>query len=628
MVGRTCDEFLDVIQYATEYFELYKDVRLVIYIHNLSFEFQAFRKLFSWSKVFALKERKPLQCITTEGIEFRCSYLLSGYSLNSLGRNLTKYNVKKLTGELDYDLPRSPITPLTENEINYCLNDVYVVMAYIQETMDRMGNITKIPLTKTGYVRKYCRDSCLYVDKSHREGLEKYRYYRNLMKSLTMTKEEYKMLKEAFQGGFTHANPYFSRGIFKDVKSYDFTSSYPAVMIAEKFPMSKGEWFAVKSEKDLKDSLNYYCCVFDVKFDNISPKVDYENYISVSHCRNLIGEKTNNGRIVKADHLETTITELDFQIIVSCYEWDSMKVGGMIRYKKDYLPTDFVKAILKLYVDKTKLKGVKGEEINYLLAKEQLNSCYGMCVTDVCRDEITYEKNEWGKEEVIVNDNIEKYNKSVKRFLSYAWGVWVTAYARVNLFTGIHAFKDDYIYSDTDSLKVINYEEHQNYIDWYNKNIIRKLETACRYHGINIEDIAPKNKFGEKKPLGVWTDEGVYSRFKTLGAKRYITEMNGEISLTVAGLGKKEAIKYMKEKFGDDIFKAFDVGLYIPAGHTGKLTHTYIDNAVDGIMVDHKLCRYHFHEESGTHLEPADYDLSLSREYLDFLMGVQLEDGY
>ena len=180
MVGRTWDEFLDVMQYATEYFELYKDVRLVIYVHNLSFEFQAFRKLFSWEKVFALKERKPIQCITTEGIEFRCSYLLSGYSLNSLGKNLTKYNVKKLTGELDYDLPRSPITPLTENEINYCLNDVYVVMAYIQETMDRMGNITKIPLTKTGYVRKYCRDSCLYVDKSHREGLEKYRYYRKI----------------------------------------------------------------------------------------------------------------------------------------------------------------------------------------------------------------------------------------------------------------------------------------------------------------------------------------------------------------------------------------------------------------------------------------------------------------
>ncbi|MEM1506600.1 hypothetical protein RG959_25010, partial [Domibacillus sp. 8LH] len=73
---------------------------------------------------------------------------------------------------------------------------------------------------------------------------------------------------------------------------------------------------------------------------------------------------------------------------------------------------------------------------------------------------------EWGFEKVDVNEEIEKYNSSRKRFLYYAWGIWVTAYARRNLWTGILAVGNDYIYSDTDSLKVLNYEKHEPYIEW------------------------------------------------------------------------------------------------------------------------------------------------------------------
>ena len=46
---------------------------------------------------------------------------------------------------------------------------------------------------------------------------------------------------------------------------------------------------------------------------------------------------------------------------------------------------DFVKLILKLYSDKTTLKGVPGQEEYYLQSKKLLNSCYGMCATNIYR---------------------------------------------------------------------------------------------------------------------------------------------------------------------------------------------------------------------------------------------------
>ncbi len=623
IIGRTWEEFKKVYDKLVNHFQTYENRRLIIYVHNLSFEFQAFRKHFDWGKIFALEKRKPVQAITLQGIEFRCSYLLSGYGLARLDKQLQKYKVNKLVGDLDYSKIRHSKTPLTKQELQYCINDVLVVMAYIQELIERDGDITKLPLTKTGYVRNYCRSKCLYADKTHRKDTTKYKKYRELMKKLTITPEEYGMLKDAFMGGFTHANPYYSMGVFHNVKSYDFTSSYPTVMISEKFPMSKGEYVKIKDKEDFNQNILNYCCVFDVEFIGLRPIITYENYLSVSHCRRLKNSVENNGRIVSADSLETTITELDFFIINKFYAWEEIRVGKFIRYKKGYLPTDFVKAILDLYVTKTELKDVEGKEQEYLVSKENLNSCYGMTVTDICRDEIVYE-DIWGSEQPDTEKAIEKYNSSVKRFLSYAWGVWVTAYARYNLFTGICEFKEDYIYSDTDSIKCQNYENHMDYINGYNNMIIKKLERALEHHKIDKSLIRPKNKYGKEKPLGVWTDEGVYTRFKTLGAKRYMTEdENGRISITVAGLNKNVATPYLIKTYGDKVFENFNDNLTVPADYTGKMTHTYIDEYVEGYVVDYLGNEEYFYEESGTHLENCEYSLSIIQKYLDYILSIK-----
>lgn len=630
IIGRYYAELKIILKRIVEHFELTLDRRMIFYIHNLSYEFQWFSKHFDWDKVFSIEERKPLFAVTTDGIEFRCSYLLSGYSLAKVGDNLTKYKVSKMVGDLDYSLIRTPKTPLTDKELGYILNDGLVVMSYIQEQIEsHYNNITLLPLTKTGEVRNLCRKRCLYSGHHHKDAT-KYKRYATLMKNIPVVDiNEYNQLKRAFHGGFTHASGFYVNTTKENVASFDFTSSYPSVMVAEKFPMSRGEEIEITSEQEFNKNLRLYCCLFDIELFDIEPKLLYDHPISYSKCVEAIEPHIDNGRLISAKRILLTVTEQDYYVIRDFYKWSKITIRNFRRYRKGYLPKDFVLTILNLYKNKTTLKGVKGKEAEYMVSKENLNSCFGMCVTDICRDTIEYVDDVWSTKENTEDDlqkALIKYNNNKRRFLCYQWGVWVTAYAQRNLFTGIKEFGYDYIYSDTDSLKVMNKDKHMDYINSYNRDIQMKLRDALFYRDIDLSYLNPKTIKGEIKPLGVWDYEETYKKFKTLGAKRYMVQKeDGEYSLTVSGLNKKIVIPYMLKTYGDRIMDEFKDGLYIPKGQTGKNIHTYIDEETDGYVTDYLGKEYHYHELSSIHMEPCDYELSLTREFLDFIMEIQLK---
>lgn len=613
ILGRTWSEFISCYNKLISYFDLAENKRLIIFIQNLAYEFQFMAHRFEWDKVFALDERKPLYAVTQEYVEFRCSYQLSGFSLAKIGENLQRYKINKLVGELDYDLIRHTETPLTDSEWKYLVNDVQVVVAYIQETIENDGGIHKIPLTKTGYVRTFCRESC-YKDKN----------YRTLMNSLTLEFDEYKQLKRAFAGGFTHANWQKVGQTIEDMDSFDFTSSYPYTMVSEKFPMSKSvKVQSLSGMEEFEHYLKHFCCLFDVEFTMLDGWDAPDHILSKSKCIICENPVLNNGRVISADRVVTTMTEVDFEAFKRFYKWESIRVKNLRIYDKQYLPTVFVQAILKMYEDKTVLKDVEGKEVEYLKSKGMVNSAYGMCVTDIIRDEDTF-TTEWISNKPDGEKAIEKYNKNKKRFLFYPWGIWVTAYARRNLFTGILEFDDDYVYSDTDSIKVTNADNHREYLNKYNETVKKKLKRACMHHNLPLEMTAPKTIKGIEKPLGVWDDDGHYTRFKTLGAKRYMTEKNGKINITVAGLNKVNAVPFMCEesrRTGIDMFDMFTDDLYIPPEHTGKNIHTYNDTEFYGEITDYLGNKAEVHEYSSIHLSPAEYHLGMEVEFLKLIVG-------
>ena len=466
--GRTWEEFVIFIASVATILKTNNKLKLYCYVHNLAYDFQFFRKWFKWEKVFLLDKNVPVYALSTLGIEFRCSYKLSNRSLAAVGNELQKYKVKKLLGDLDYSLVRTSKTLLTEKEWGYIENDIRVVLAYIQEKIEHEG-IMNIPLTNTGYVRNRCREECF----------KNYKKYTSIIQQLSLEPEEYLQLRAAFAGGFTHGNSYMRGWTFHDVASYDFTSSYPAVMLYEKYPMSKGEKAnEVKTIEDVKRYSKNYCLVFTIFFDMVVSKFKYEHIISKSKCNKekLTEQIVDNGRIVTARNVELTITEQDLLAILDFYDVIGGTVTNCWVYVKSYLPISFMKSIMQFYKDKTMLKGNKDKLLEYMISKNMLNSTYGMCVTDIIRDILEYDDDYKEPQSPNLEEEIEKYNTKKNRFLSYAWGVWVTAYARRNLWKAILYLGKDYLYSDTDSVKFRNYNNHMKYFEEYNNQMYGKWQ--------------------------------------------------------------------------------------------------------------------------------------------------------
>lgn len=626
--GRTWAQFLKLLMFMQDKGKLSNEKRIIIYIHNLSFEFQFFRKYIPWGDIFATDEHEPIKAVSLFGIEFRDSLILSGYKLENVAKNLTKHKIPKMVGDLDYSLIRNSKTTFTKKELGYMVNDVRVLVAYIDEQREQYKNIAYIPLTNTGRVRQFVREKCFG---KHDETRSK---YNKIMSRLTLTKDTYELMRQGFAGGFTHANPNHVGKTYHDVASIDFTSSYPTVMIAEQYPNSVPIKKPFTTMEDFEKLCNKRLVLFTATFTNLVSTVDFDNYISKSKCLDIQGFTENNGRVFSADSLTITITNIDWEIIKQVYHWDEIKITNVNWFYKHYLPKPIIESIIDLYQNKTKLKDVDDKKAEYMHSKGMLNSVYGASVQKVLHPEIIYSNatQEWKTEQPDSETELDQYNKSYSRFLYYGFGIFVTSYARANLWNGILHIREDYIYSDTDSIKMLNWDKHKEYVERYNKEVTKKLHKALEFYHLPIDSVEPKTIKGIKKPLGVWDFEGIYKSFKTLGAKRYVysyidKDDNDKLKLetTIAGLGKEQGVDYLlslSDNDPDQAVKNFRNNFSVPAGKTGKLTHAHIEDMKQAQITD-----FQGHTElvtalSGEHLEPAGYTLSMSKTYIDFLQNI------
>lgn len=616
-IGRSLQEFKCFCSDMARTLHLSTNVRVIVYVHNLSYEFQFIKDLFNFSEIFALSKYKPIRAIMSDyGIELRCSYKLSNLSLETLSASTS---VHKLVGSLDYELKRNSKTKIYNKELQYCVNDVEVVVQFIQQMIKEFGDLHKIPLTSTGKVRKAVKSVVLKDNK--------YKY--TVQKIKINSPNEFDLIKRAFTGGFTHANYNHVGDNCYTVHSYDLTSSYPSRICGSYYPMSNGRRVKVKNSKHFEMLLKENCCIFEIKFFNINSKISFEHYLSYHKCYSVKNPTIDNGRIVAADELTVVVTEVDYSIIKDCYEWNKIQVGYCYCYKRGFLPKPFVECVLDWYQLKTTLKGVAGSEKKYALYKTYVNALYGCMVTRIDNPDVSLVNGEWVEEQKTVDEVLHNYNDSSSRFLCYQWGIYVTAHARRVLWNAILELKNDYVYADTDSVKFFNFEKHKKFFEDENQKIIDDLKKVCFDYEIDGARIAPKSNDGKTQPLGVWDYEGCYKCFKTLGAKRYIViNTHNELNITISGLSKRAGVEYFKTKYGKyGAFRAFNDNLYIDGENTGKLTHKYIDlkNPVECCLTDFQGTTEKIKVTSCIYLTGAPFTLQLSEQFKRFLQGYKEE---
>ena len=595
--GRTWDELKEFWTMLDEYIPQKK----IVFIHNLSFEFQFLRSQFDFKDVFARTKRKVMKAtLSYYNIEFHCTYLMTNISLEKLADTF-KLPIKKLVGNLDYNIIRSPKTKLSQKELAYCENDCLVIYHYIKLELSEYVRVDKIPITSTGKVRRELQQ----------QAYKNLYYRRKIRKAINTDPHIYNLLLEAFQGGYTHSNWIYTDEIVKNVDSYDFTSSYPYVMTSFKYPMSE---FIKDDVKKVSDMYRLYAYLLVVRFKNLKCRY-FNNFISSSKCRYIKGGKFDNGRIMSASEIEIVLTDIDFRFILKAYECE-YEILESYSALYGYLPKMLINFILDKYVKKTELKGIEEEEINYARVKAMFNSIYGMSVTNTIRADVEYDNTLGWTEKELSNEKILELleNEKKKGFLSFSTGVWVTAWARNNLLTNLLKLDEYAIYLDTDSIKVIEGYD-KNVINNYNEEVIERIKYVSKILNIPIEKYSPKDIKGEEHLLGVFEcetkkgDNFTYEEFITQGAKKYAVKQDGKIKITVAGVPKKSGAKCLDklEDFKDD--------LLFKSSITGKQTLIYLDDQEPNILIDCQGNEYTNTDKTGCCLIPCSYKLDKAFEY-------------
>lgn len=632
---RTMDECIAYFEDLAYDLELNNCRRLAVYVHNLPFEYQFISGYFKWSESeipFANGKRtKVIRALTDSGIEFRCSLALTGRKLESLE---SETGIPKMVGDLDYSLIRHANTKITDKEIGYINNDVISLTSLIRKRMER-DNIATIPMTATGYIRRRMRSWSLN-DPDHRK----------VIKKMKTTPLELVTLRQSFMGGYTHANPEFAFQTVKDVIALDIGSSYPAQIVSQQFPSGKPIYTETLPVDDYLETCNKYHVVARVTLKNLVNKGKPFSIISRSKAHDLEFPVTDesdfngmlnvdNGRIHSAKRLTLYLTEIDLYYYMQFYDFEIEKVESVFTYSSNYLPREFLRQVIKNYQDKTELKDVEGKEEEYKASKEGNNGVYGMMVMDPIRPEFELEDNELV--EVPLNgeefeEAVETINKDRMRFLSYVWGVYVTAYARAQLYEMILKLDDvgvEIYYTDTDSVYVENKDVVQDIMNEENKIVEESMRSVITYLdevpstikdlGIDFNSLQPKNPKGDRYLLGAWEIDGYYKEFKTLGAKRYACiKQDDTFEITCSGINKKTGSKYVNKIGGMDAFKT---GLIIPKEESGRNIARYSKpkESFTEDVTDYLGETLQVTQKGWVHIEPTESSLTVSDEFQKFV---------
>lgn len=628
--GRTYPDFIELLDRVKFILQPSANQRLLVFIHNMGYEFSFFRcwlNLDNADMNFLKEERTPLKLTHDGFVEFRDSMsLVGGDSLRGLAKKYT--NTQKCVGDLDYSIPRNCYTVLTDEEESYCDNDVLILSEFARWVFDDlMKQYTKLPMTQTGILTNECK----YLLKDlYDKNMDM--WHANNIKRSPADAETYNAQSNfLYRGGFTHCCVDIVEQELTDMCGVDITSSYPYVMTQKCFPKQfKRVDGVITPERVNEDIANGLVSIFVARFRAIKSK-GLHSIESKHKCLELSPDAIiDNGRVYSSSEMVVYLTSYDWQNYQHFYVWQDVSITLYEVSETRYLYKHIVQPMTKYYKVKADLKA---QYLPYAIPKAKVNSFYGMCVKRQNGEMTKYDNNGF------TTDDAKPYEEQLKNsIVCFYDGVFISAVARWRLLTLAYdvytKFGIKSIYCDTDSHKFLH--PTPELID-YLKQLNQQIENDNRK---NIEFFT--NYSDEYADLGCWdmeylpwsmydpnSKETYIKRFKTLGAKRYIIELDTynkdkkcrEVVLnqTIAGLPKGQ----MLTQYGtiDKCFKEFTDDMII----TGcKLYSKYVDEAYNITVTDTQGHTDTHTELSCNALLPSNFSLTIDeiwkQWYIDYVI--------
>lgn len=392
----------------------------VILCHNLAFDMYG---LSNWLmrhnvRVLAKSARKPITFTIQDELNqprlvIWDTLIFTQQSLERMGKDCGYY---KGVGEWNYNLIRTPETPLTPLELDYAKRDIYTLLAWFGWWLKRNTDIepNKLGLnvvTKTGIVRERRRVRFGNLKGNYlKKNVNHYWLFRCRLEQAKSDDELFTMLA-ATRGGFTFCAstaasiPYDLENTEYCVSAYDATSQHPAQLVSHYYPYGFKEAneqilelaFELIGKISLDTILSKWYKPFPVafyacfEFTNIRPrkdslfakygvfplasaryrsfeqyKMDEDNgdkaaYMEYMHRREYCDYAQNAkcafGKLISADIARLYITELTAWEIYQAYEWDSVKAIHGYETGKFTKPNDIdTISVMQFYKAKNEFK--------------------------------------------------------------------------------------------------------------------------------------------------------------------------------------------------------------------------------------------------------------------------------